>query len=145
MENTRDIATPQDNPAYRSQLERKPSWAGIDLDPARRPGVPWQRDPPQPFPNTRFPPERQPGEPTVPKHARPNKPLPPVFGTACPLRGVSGIVRKLAYQLPDHKPEHWMLLILGDRVDAWGHRFGKLAPFALPLAGLFFAAKILRR
>jgi hypothetical protein len=149
MENTPDIATPeeiQSRSGYRSvEPERKPSWAGVDLDPARRPGVPWHRDPPQPFANTRFPPERQPGEPTVPKHGRPNKPFPPVFGTACPLRGLSGAVRKLAYRLPDHKPEHWMLLILGDRVDAWSHRAGKLATFALPLGALMLAAKVLRR
>src|SRR3982751_1260219 len=123
MENTPDIATPEDiqrRSGYRSmQPARKPSWAGIDLDPARRPGVPWKRDPPQPFPNTRFPPERQPGQPNVPKHGRPNKPMVPVFGPACPRRGGSGIVRKAAYRLPDPHPSHWMLLMLGDRVDAW--------------------------
>ncbi|MFL5311124.1 MAG: hypothetical protein ACJ79H_11785 [Myxococcales bacterium] len=111
---------------------RPPYW-GIDRDPARRPGVPRMREP-QPWPNTRFPPERQLGSSAVPKHGRPNKPFPPVFGTSCPPRGLSGAIRKLAYGLPDHYPTHWLLLLLGDRVESWGTRARRALPVALPVA-----------
>ena len=60
-------------------------------------GVPHEARDPKPFPNTIFPPERQPGEPAAPMHGRPNKRMPPVFGTSTPLRGLSGAVRRMAY------------------------------------------------
>ena len=114
---------------------QRPPWADVDLDRARRPGHLRTREP-RPFPNTRFPPERQQGLPAMPKHNRPNKPFPPVFGTSTPLRGLSGAVRTLAYGLPDHKPAHWLLMMLGDRVESWGTRVKRYAPLALPLVGL---------
>jgi hypothetical protein len=116
-----------------------PPWADVDRDLARRPGVPWQRDP-RPWPNTRYPPERQQGTPASPMHGRPNKELPPVFGTAVPLAGLSGAVRTFAYTLPDHKPNHWMLMMLGDRIDSWETRAQRLLPVALPVAllGMLF-------
>jgi hypothetical protein len=123
---------------------RRPAWADVDLDPARRPGVPWERDP-RPFPNTRYPPERQQGEPAAPMHGRPGKSLPPVFGTSTPLRGLSGVVRRAAYALPDHEPAHWMLMMLGDRVDSWEHRAERLLPVALPIAALGVLFHRLRR
>jgi hypothetical protein len=97
------------------------------------------------WPNAQFPPERQQGEPTAPMHNRPNKQLPPVFGTAVPLKGLSGVVRRLAYSLPDHKPTHWMILMLGDRIDSWETRAVRLLPVALPLAVVGFFFHRLRR
>lgn len=126
------------------QAPRRPAWAGVDQDLARRPGVPWQREP-QPWPNTKYPPERQQGEPASPMHNRPNKHLPPVFGTAVPLKGLSGVVRRLAYSLPDHKPAHWMILMLGDRIDSWETRVERLAPLALSLGALGFVFHRLRQ
>jgi hypothetical protein len=41
----------------------------------------------------------------------------PVFGSAQPPRGLSGSLRRLAYMVPEHKPRHWALLFLADRVD----------------------------
>jgi hypothetical protein len=119
---------------------RRPSYWGVDLDPARRPGVPMEKSPPTPFPNTRYPPEQQLGTPASPMHGRPNKTMPPVFGTAVPLRGLSGVIRRAAYRLPDHKPTHWMLKLLGDRVDSWTYHLKKYSLVLVPLAaaGLFF-------
>ena len=131
--------------AYQSiQETRRPPYADVDRDPARRPGVPMMRDP-QPWPNTRFPPERQPGRSAVPKHGRPNKPMPPVFGTATPPRGLSGAIRVFAYRLPDHYPSHWLLLMLGDRVDSWGTRVQRLLPLALPVAVFALFVRMARR
>jgi hypothetical protein len=71
--------------------------------------------------------------------------MPPVFGTAVPPRGLSGAIRLLAYRLPDHYPSHWLLLMLGDRVDSWGLRARRLLPFALPLAVLGVVVRLARR
>jgi hypothetical protein len=121
-------------------VQRPPHW-GVDRDPGRRPGVPMMRRDPQPFPNARFPPERQAGRPAAPKHGRANKPMPPVFGTATPLRGLSGLVRRLAYRYPDHAPRHWLLKMAGDRVDSWTHRGRKVLPLVLPFAALALLAR----
>src|ERR1700722_12824081 len=43
--------------------------------------------------------------------------LTPVFGSAQPPHGLSGSLRRLAYAVPEHKPRHWALLFLADRVD----------------------------
>ena len=130
--------------AYQSlQPVKRPSYWGVDLDPSRRPGVPMMRKP-EPWPNTRFPPERQPGEPAALKHGRSNKQMPPVFSTAVPLRGLSGAIRKLAYSYPDHYPRHWVLMMLGDRVDAWSTRARRILPFAVPLVVLGVLGRRLR-
>lgn len=45
--------------------------------------------------------------------------LTPVFGTAQPLRGVAGGIRRFAYRrYSEGQTAHWLLLVLGDRVDA---------------------------
>lgn len=45
--------------------------------------------------------------------------LPPVWGTAQPLHGVSGAIRRFAYaRFSETKNTRWLLLVLGDRVDA---------------------------
>jgi hypothetical protein len=123
----------------------KPPFEPVDLDPSNRPGVPKERRP-QPWPHSRFPPERMLAEPATPKHGRPNKPMPPVYGTAVPPRGLSGAIRKLAYRYPDHFVRHWQLLLLGDRVDSWETRAKRYLPVALPVVALgFVATRILRR
>jgi len=124
-----------------AQVPQRPSWAGVDQDPSRRPGVPHMRADPQPFPNTQFPPERQSNEPAVPKHNRPNKPFPPVYGTSTPLRGLSGAVRRAAYQLPDHYPSHWMLMMLGDRIESWGTRAKRVLPVAAAVGLIAYIAR----
>ncbi len=131
------VTTPeaaQRHEAYQSlQPVTRPPWWGVDRDRARRPGVPMMRAP-QPWPHTRFPPARQQGEPSAPMHGRPNKTMPPVFGTAVPLHGLSGAVRRLAYRYPDHAPAHWVLKMLGDRVDSWSLRVRRALPVLVPAA-----------
>ena len=51
--------------------------------------------------------------------------LTPVFGTAQPPRGLSGLIRRAGYRIPEHKAARWMLLLLGDRVDVWESRLGR--------------------
>ena len=96
-----------------------PGW-GADLDPANRPSVPKLHVTPVPngshwdFPEAQE--ELEPREKSI-EHAI----LTPVFGTSVPLRGVSGAIRRFAYdRYSEGRAAHWLLLVLGDRVDAIG-------------------------
>lgn len=105
---------------------RIPGW-GVDLDPADRPSVPMmQAQEDRSGAHWEFPerqPERWPRERSI-EHAM----LTPVFGTACPPRGLSGAIRRLAYaRYSEARAAHWLLLILGDRVDAWEHHLRSFA------------------
>jgi hypothetical protein len=51
--------------------------------------------------------------------------LTPVFGTAQPPRGLSGLIRRAGYRVPEHKAGRWLLLMLGDRVDVWEGRLAR--------------------
>lgn len=48
-----------------------------------------------------------------------------VFGTSAPPRGLSGIMRRAAYDVPEHYARHWMLLMAADRVDVLEGRLGE--------------------
>jgi hypothetical protein len=61
--------------------------------------------------------------------------LTPVFGTAVPPRGLSGLVRRLAYRIPEHKTGHWLLLMLGDRIDVWEGRMQRHPVATVMVAG----------
>src|SRR5690606_24051434 len=53
------------------------------------------------------------------------KRLTPVYGTAQPPRGVSGVLRRIAYRIPEHRARHWLLLLFADRVDVLEGRLGE--------------------
>jgi hypothetical protein len=97
---------------------RIPGW-GVDLDPADRPSVPklsYRED--RSGAHWTFP-ERQP-ETWPRERSIEHKFLTPVFGTACPPKGLSGALRKLAYRrYSEARAAHWLILIAADRVDAW--------------------------
>src|SRR4051812_21486663 len=104
---------------------RIPGW-GVDLDPAVRPSVPQEVfDPAATGAHWDFPdrqPEKWPRERSV-EH----KFLTPVFGTACPPRGLSGAMRKHAYaKYSEARAAHWLLLLAADRVDAAEHHLRSL-------------------
>lgn len=88
---------------------------GVDLNPADRPAVPKEKFNLNTGAHWTFP-ERQiehyPRE-RSPEHAF----LTPVFGTSCPPRGVSGVIRRYAYRYSEARSAHWLLLMLADRVD----------------------------
>ncbi|WP_258366359.1 hypothetical protein [Curtobacterium sp. MCBD17_029] len=113
---------PRDLPSADELRARIPGW-GSDLDLADRPSVPklsreagsatnahWDR------------PEQQPGgegrERSI-EHAH----VTPVFGTAQPLSGIAGVVKRYAYRrFSEGRLAHWMLLVVGDRLDVATHR-----------------------
>jgi hypothetical protein len=100
--------------------ERIPGW-GVDLDPKDRPSahrVQFQED--LTGAHWEFP-ERQP-EKWPRERSIEHKFLTPVFGTACPPKGLSGAIRRLSYRrYSEARAAHWLLLVLADRVDAWEH------------------------
>ncbi len=105
--------------------ERIPGW-GADLAPEHRQTWNQRDDLPDTGAHWTFP-ERQgddPGRERSIEHSM----LPPVYGTAQPLHGVSGAIRRFAYdRFSETKNTRWLLLVLGDRVDAVG---AHLASFA---------------
>ena len=94
-----------------------PGW-GVDADPANDPtwpmrgapelddhGLTWERPPLQS--------ERV----EVLRSVEHNR-TPAVFGTPCPPRGLSGVLRRRAFGFSESQWAHWLLLMLADRVDA---------------------------
>ncbi|MEU4841420.1 hypothetical protein [Nocardia testacea] len=121
MTYTRDHPPVPDAAELRARI---PGW-GADLDPAVRPSVPKLR-PEETGAHWDFPerqPEKRPRERSI-EHAF----LTPVFGTSAPLRGLSGRIRRHAYEhYSEARAAHWLLLILGDRVDAWENHLRSFA------------------
>lgn len=113
---------PRNAPDIEEVKRRIPHW-GVDLDPANRPsahreiaadtGAHWDFPERQP---ERFPRER----------STEHKFLTPVFGTAQPLKGLSGMIRRHAYTYSEGRLAHWALLMVGDRVDVLESRIGAL-------------------
>jgi len=97
-----------------------PGW-GVDLDPAVRPSVPKEVRQ-ETGAHWDFP-ERQP-ELFPREKSTEHKFLTPVFGTAQPLRGLSGAIRRYAYRYSEARTAHWLLLMAGDRVDVLESRMG---------------------
>ncbi len=103
---------------------RIPGW-GVDLDPNDRPSVPRERfDPELSGAHWDFP-ERQP-EKWPRERSMEHKFLTPVFGTSCPPKGVSGMMRKYAYTFSEARAAHWLILVVADRVDAFGSHLRSL-------------------
>jgi len=96
---------------------RVPGW-GVDLDPNDRPSVPKLRfDPNMTGAHWDFP-ERQP-EKWPRERSIEHKFVTPVFGTSCPPKGLSGVMRKYAYaKFSEGRAAHWLMLLAADRVDS---------------------------
>jgi hypothetical protein len=91
-----------------------PGW-GADLDPADRPAVPMERTPPRldvPWDA----PSEQPRTVEI-LHSTERPGITPVFGTAVPPSGVSGVVRRAAFRYSENDLRHWLMLMFADRVN----------------------------
>lgn len=105
------------------QLRRTiPGW-GLDADPAMRPSYPHEQAI-DTGAHWDFP-DRQPVHGFREKSTE-HKFLTPVFGTAQPLHGLSGAIRKYAYTFSEGRTAHWLLLMAGDRVDVLESRVAAL-------------------
>jgi hypothetical protein len=92
-----------------------PGW-GADLDPKNRPGVPREKTPAHGTGAHWDEPERQIPRVKIFMSSERNS-LTPVFGTSCPPKGLSGVLRNYAYSLSEGKKPRWLLLLIADRVD----------------------------
>jgi hypothetical protein len=99
-----------------------PGW-GVDLNPADRPSFPKEARQ-DTGAHWDFPERQQPRGPR--EKSTEHKFLTPVFGTAQPLRGLSGAIRRYAYTFSEGRTAHWVLLIAGDRVDVLESRITAL-------------------
>ena len=99
---------------------RIPGW-GADLDPHDRPSYPRESLELRPPGATWRLPEQQ-SHDGYRERSIEHADLTPVFGTAQPLRGLSGRIRRHAYdRYSEARTAHWLLLIAADRVDVAEH------------------------
>ena len=89
-----------------------------DADKARRPGNPMEKREPAPVANAHWlEPDQQPAVPGL--LIDPNRKLTATFGTQHPPSGLSGVLRRAAYQVPDYRVRRWAMLILADRIEGF--------------------------
>ena len=55
-----------------------------------------------------------------------------VFGTPNPPRGLSGVLRRLAFRYSENMNRHWLLLIFADRVNSFESILGDIIRFRFP-------------
>lgn len=122
--------------------QRIPDW-GFDIRPENRPGVPMETEP-RPMEGVHWrEPFQQQGE-ALPIRRAGLERITPVYGTSLPPRGLSGMLRRFAYSIPEHRARHWMVLLLADRVDPLEYALGKSARW-LPLVAAAGGAWLVRR
>ena len=99
----------------REQLSHIQGW-GADLDHKNRPAIPMERTPP------RFIHAHEGKLPQQPENVevlvsteRPG--ITPIFGTAQPPKGLSGMMRRLAFRWSENDMRHWLILLAADRVN----------------------------
>ena len=110
--------------------ERINGW-GSDLEPRMRPGVPRDKAPGLGGESLYPPIEQQVAKVKIHKsneHGR----LTPVFGTSCPPKGLSGLVRDFAYRFSEGQRPHWLTLMLADRIDVVEDVLGDLVRLRVP-------------
>jgi hypothetical protein len=99
----------------RDQLTHIQGW-GADLDRKDRPGVPMERTPPRFIHPHEGPIEQQREDVEVlVSTERPG--ITPLFGTAQPPKGLSGMIRRAAFKLSENDIRHWLMLLVADRVN----------------------------
>jgi hypothetical protein len=99
----------------RESLSHIQGW-GADLDRKNRPGVPMERTPPR-FIHAhegKLPQQPQNVEVLV-STERPG--ITPIFGTAQPPKGLSGMLRRVAFRWAENDLRHWLLLLAADRIN----------------------------
>jgi hypothetical protein len=122
----------------------EPTTRAVDLEPNSRPGIPMESEPaPAEGAHWDAPPQQAGTEGHL--HRVELEGPTPVVGTAQPPHGVSGLLRKQAYRIPEHHARHWMLLLAADRIDAVEDRLGGLLADPLDRAGMHTSAERVRR
>jgi len=89
---------------------------GADLDPKNRPAVPKERTPPRLENPPRAPLDFQPVRVEI-LYSVERPGITPVFGTATPPSGLSGVIRRRAFRHSENDLRHWLMLLFADRVN----------------------------
>jgi hypothetical protein len=98
---------------------RKIKGWGIDEDPANEPTYPMKKYTGDDHNRLNYErPEQQP-ETTEVLHSNERPSVSSVFGTAVPLSGLSGFLRRLAFRYSESSFGHWIPLIFADRINIW--------------------------
>jgi hypothetical protein len=119
---------------------------GADLPEENRPAVP-KEAPSTVFTARGKEPKRQTARVKIHKSLE-HPSLTPVFGTSCPPKGLSGLLRDFAYRRwSEGKIAHWMTLLLADRIDVVEGIFSDLARGKLvrPFKEMGLAAELKNR
>jgi hypothetical protein len=115
-----------------------------DADPSSRPGVPMYKSSGTSAEIVRPPLDQQQTDVEV-LIGRDIGRLTPVFGTCQPPRGLSGLLRRAGYKIPEHKAGRWMTLLFADRVDVWESRLRRHPILgALAVAAVIGGARVRR-
>jgi hypothetical protein len=123
---------------------------GRDIPTYERPGVPMEHEARPLTPAVRWnEPDRMAPAPWVTKRMELDR-LTPVYSTALPPHGLSGMIRRIAYTIPESHARHWATLMLADRVDVLEHRIAKLVKVMVLVpagtaAAVFLVAKVAGR
>jgi hypothetical protein len=88
---------------------------GSDLPRSRRPAVPMEHFPPR-LDVQLAPPSQQPVSVEI-LHSSERPGITPLFGTPLPPKGLSGMMRRLAFRRSENDLRHWLMLLAADRVD----------------------------
>jgi hypothetical protein len=94
----------------------RPFGWGADLPEANRPAVPKERKPARLEGVHWDHPEQQPVNVKV-LCSRERPGITPVFGTSVPPRGLSGMLRGVAFRYSENDLRHWLLLLAADRLN----------------------------
>ena len=99
----------------REELSHINGW-GADLDHKDRPAYPMERHPPRFIhPHEGKLPQQPENVEVLVSTERPG--ITPIFGTVQPPKGLSGAIRRVAYQWSENDLRRWLLLIAADRVN----------------------------
>ena len=130
-----------DRQTQREAHRNRPT-VGADISPDERPGVPMEQPKGKLTPTAPDAVERMKPRRGI-LHGK-GRPLTPVFGTAQPVSGFSGLLRRLAYSMRETQARHWMMLLMADRVDVLEHRAWRLTKVAAGAAAVLFVIRVLR-
>lgn len=92
---------------------------GIDADPANEPTYPMKHYTGDDHKRIRY--DRPPLQPQTVEvlHSNERPGLTAVYGTVAPPSGLSGAIRRYAFQYSEGSWGHWLPLILADRINVW--------------------------
>ncbi|HEY0488887.1 MAG TPA: hypothetical protein VGD30_05180 [Telluria sp.] len=104
----------EQNPRPRVDVSTIQGW-GADLDRKNRPAVPMERMPQRMDVAGRPPVQQQEKVEVLVSPERPH--ITPLFGSSLPPKGLSGMLRRLAFKTTENDIRHWLLLLAADRVN----------------------------